>query len=95
MLPAMAHEPEIKLTPEEFESALVNAIRKAFSAEDTDEQQRFINVSQIPLIRQAIVTIEKRLASIEDNQKWVARLVLGAVILALLEVILVKTGGVS
>ena len=37
--------------------------------------------------------VERRLAAIEDGQKWIVRLILGAIILALLGAVL--QGGVS
>ena len=68
--------------------AYVEATRAMLREEMSPEKGRYVDVTRIPLICQAIVGIDKRLGGIEDNQKWVTRLIIGAVIAALLALIL-------
>jgi len=65
-------------------SAFAKALQEVFSIEDGGGRKRFIDVSRVPLICQSIVGIDKRMSAIEDSLKWVTRVVIGAVILALL-----------
>lgn len=53
---------------------------------------RFIDAAKIPLICQQINQLHDNVASIQDNIKWAARIIIGAVILALLALVL-KSGG--
>lgn len=66
------------------------AVMKGFSFEDSDERRRFIDVTKEKLICQSIVNISNRLDGIEGNLTWGVRIVLGAVILALLGMVLIK-----
>lgn len=58
------------------------AVEDAFSAQVLDK--RYIDVSRIPLICQSIVGIDNRLRGIEGNITWGVRIVVAAVIGALL-----------
>lgn len=64
------------------------AVMKGFSFEDTEERRRFIDVTKEKLICQSIVNISSRLDTIEGNLTWGVRIVLGAVILALIGLVL-------
>jgi hypothetical protein len=64
---------------------LVAAFREAFAV-DKDESPML--VQRIPLICQDIRTMKGDLAEIKDNIKWGVRIVLGAVLLALVGVVL-------
>lgn len=66
------------------------AVMRGFSFEDGEEGRRFIDVTKEKLICQSIVNISGRLDSIEGNLTWTVRIVLGAVILAVLGLIFVK-----
>lgn len=72
-------------------SAVAVAVKQAFNIDDEEgRQKRFVDVSRVPLICQAIVGIDQRLKAIEANLTWGIRLVVGAVILALIYVVLPK-----
>jgi hypothetical protein len=62
------------------------AVQDAFSA--GIGENRYIDITRIPLICQSIIGIDKRLKGIEGNITWGVRIVLGAVILALIAVII-------
>ena len=62
------------------------AVEDAFSAQVLDK--RYIDVSRIPLICQSIVGIDNRLTNIEGNITWGVRIVVGAVLAALLALII-------
>lgn len=64
------------------------AVEDAFSAQVLDK--RYIDVSRIPLICQSIVGIDARLKNIEGNITWGVRIVVGAVITALIGLIIVQ-----
>lgn len=51
------------------------------------DEKRFVDVSRIPLICQDISNIHESLADIKDNITWIVRLVIGAVLLALLAMV--------
>ena len=52
------------------------------------DKKKFIDVNRIPLICQDISNMHKSISKIEDNIKWVVRLIIGAVILAGIALIL-------
>lgn len=61
------------------------------------DKKKFINTDRIPLICQDIAvihnkmeTMENSMNKIQDNVTWLVRLVVGAVVLALLGLVLVK-----
>lgn len=74
----------------EMKEMIDAAIMRGFSFEDTDGRRRFIDVTKEKLICQSIVNISQRLDAIEGNLTWTVRIVLGAVILAVLGLIFVK-----
>lgn len=79
---------EIKArTDEELENLMERAFTRMFASEDADGQNRFINISRVPLICQSIVGINTRLENIENNITWGVKLVIGAVILGILALI--------
>lgn len=54
------------------------------------DKKKFIDVNRIPLICQDISNIHKSLDKIEGNLDWVVKIIIGAVILALIGLILVQ-----
>jgi len=64
------------------------AVEDAFSAQVLDK--RYIDVSRIPLICQSITNIDARLKGIEGNITWGIRIVVAAVITALMGLIIVQ-----
>lgn len=70
---------------------LTEAIQDAFGKEENSG--RFIDTSRIPLICQDIKGIHGEVADIKDNLKWITRLIIGAVILALLGLVFVHGSG--
>lgn len=58
-------------------------------AHNKSTSNRFIDVSRIPLICADIATIRGQLKAIEDNIRWGVRIVIGAVIMALLGMLFV------
>ena len=73
-----------KAKEEQLEKIISGAITKMFEAEDAEGHNRFVNVSRVPLICQAIIGINKRLEGIESNINWGVKIVIGAVILGLI-----------
>lgn len=70
------------LTDERIEAA----VSRAFSAGVGDK--RFIDITRIPLICQSIVGIDSRLKNIEGNVTWGVRIVVGAVLVALIALVI-------
>ena len=80
-----------KIVDEQRLRNIVNeAVMKGFSFEDKDERRRFIDVTKEKLICQSIVNISGRLDSIEGNLTWGVRIIIGAVLVALLSLVLIK-----
>ena len=75
-------------TQQETTQSLIEALRQVFG--EHEESKRFIDITKIPLICQSIVSMDKRIEKIDDNLKWIVRLIIGSVILAVLGLILVK-----
>lgn len=65
------------------------ALKETFGADDTG---KYAAVVRIPLICKDITSMKDDISTINDNIKWVVRLVLGSLILALIA-LLVKAGG--
>lgn len=61
--------------------ALTKALRDVFG--EGVASGRFIDVTRIPLICQSIISLHGDISEIKDNIKWAVRIVLGAVILAI------------
>lgn len=71
---------------EQVTKSLSDALRDVFGENLTSG--RFVDVSRIPLICQSIFQTKERLDDIEDNMKWGVRIIVGAVILAILAVVI-------
>lgn len=73
---------------EEVKKAARDAVSEELNSVMSDK--RYINLERVPLICQSIVRIDSQLQSIQDNLVWGVRIVLGAVILALIATLYVK-----
>ncbi len=62
-------------------SAIAQAVKEVFSLDDGNGQKRFVDISRVPLICQAVVGIDQRLKSIEGNMTWGVRIIIGAFIM--------------
>lgn len=76
------------LSDEKIAKALSSALRDVFG--ENENSGRFIDTNRIPLICQDIKGIHGSISKIEDKIDWVSKLVIGAVILALLGMVLIK-----
>jgi hypothetical protein len=86
---AVLAQAEAEALDKRMEAAFDRSFKKAFTLDD-GVTRRFVDVSRANLICQTIVAVEKRLKAIEANLTWGVRLVIGAVIVALLTMILKK-----
>lgn len=84
-LDTLSREREVQM-----EAILERVIERVFSAEDKGGHDRFVNISRVPLICQAIVGIEERLNKIDSNIGWGVKIVLGAVILGVVALVIKK-----
>lgn len=64
---------------------LAKALKEALTYDGTD---RPALVARIPVICNDIRSIKESVQELKDNQKWVTRLIIGAVILALIGLVL-------
>lgn len=71
-----------------IEEAARDAVREELSSQMG--QSRYINLERVPLICQSIVRIDKSIEGIQGNIVWGVRIVIGAVIMALLGLIFIK-----
>ena len=72
----------------EMVKVLVEALRQVFG--ENQDSGRFIDVSRIPLICQNINNMHQRIEKIDGNITWIVRLIIGAVVLALLGLVLTR-----
>jgi hypothetical protein len=73
---------------ERITKSLSDALRDVFG--EKENSGRFIDTSRIPLICQDIKGIHGEVADIKDNLRWIVRLIIGAVVTALLGLVLIK-----
>lgn len=71
-----------------IEHAAQQAVREELSSVMGDK--RYINLERVPLICQSILRIDKSIEGIQGNITWGVRIVIGAVLLALLGMVIVK-----
>ena len=69
-------------------SAIAQAVKEIFSLDDGQGRKRFVDISRVPLICQAILGIDERLKTMEGNLTWGVRIVIGAFIVALTALVL-------
>lgn len=85
-----AHKTAERLLDDDRLTRIVdNAVKKGFSFGEHDEK-RFIDITQVKLICQSIIGIDRRLTSIEGNLSWGVKIVLASVFTALMAVILMQ-----
>lgn len=80
--------PDEKNQQDVMAEAIAKAIEKVFEVPDSSNKKRFIDISRVPLICQAIVTINDRLEAIESNISKGVWIVLTAVIVGLMALII-------
>lgn len=73
--------------------SIANDLPKTFVSRDLFESYKDLAKTQADGLQILIGTQEKRIADLEDDKKWLYRLVIGAVIMALLGVVLGLAGG--
>jgi hypothetical protein len=80
----------IKKTAEQTKEALIEGLKEVFGEGDEkrDPDQMTILVRRIPLICQDIKQIHSDVADIKDGNKWIVRIVVGAVIVAILKLVI-------
>lgn len=61
---------------------LAVALRDVFG--ENEDAKRFIDVSRIPLLCKSVLDIHKNIDEIKDNIRWMTRLVVGTVVVALI-----------
>ena len=70
-------------------TAISHAIKEAFkSDEELGGERKFVDTAKIPLICNDIRGMKTDIGNINDNLKWAVRIVIGAVILALLTMVM-------
>lgn len=70
-------------------AAFTEALKQTFETDDTESgQKKFIDITRIPLICKDISDMKTRIGNIDDNLKWGVRIVLGAVIVAVIGLVL-------
>ncbi len=64
-------------------SAIAQAVKEVFSLDDEQGRKRFVDISRVPLICQAILGIDQRLKTMEGNITWGVRIIIGAFIMGI------------
>lgn len=75
-----------RISAENASKAVADALREVFG--EHEESKRFIDITRIPLICQSIVGISARLDGIDDTFRWGSRIVIGAILVAILSLVL-------
>lgn len=66
------------------EEAVFNALQKIFTMDgEKSTQEMSVLVQRIPILCTSVVSMQKSIEKIEANINWVIKLILGAVILAI------------
>lgn len=68
--------------------AFVESVRMVLREEMSPNKGRYIDITRVALICQSIIGIDARLKNIEDNQKWAVHIIVGAVIVAVIALVL-------
>lgn len=84
----VARMAQLNFNDSKMRDVLADVLRDVFG--EKENSGRFIDTSRIPLICQDIKGIHGTLDDIKDSMKWITRLIIGAVVLALLGLILIK-----
>lgn len=80
----------IAKTAAETKQALLEGLQEVFGEGDEKDPSRMVVlVRRIPILCTNITQMQTDIASINDNQKWAVRIIIGAVILALLKLVLI------
>lgn len=80
----------IEKTASKTKEALLEGLREVFGDGDAaDTQQMKVLVARVPILCTSIESMHKSIESIEANQTWAVRLIIGAVLLALLKLVLI------
>ena len=83
-----ARATQASISDEKITRALSIALRDVFG--ENVNSGRFIDTNRIPLICQDLKGMHVSLSGIEDNIKWIVRIVLGAVVLGLIGLLITK-----
>src|SRR4051794_36231553 len=79
----------VEETARKTKEALLEGLQEVFGASDSENpQQMRILVRRIPIICTSIDQMHSDITDIKDNLKWGVRLVLGAVILAIVALVI-------
>lgn len=86
---AQIHE-AIAKTAENTKAALLEGLKEVFGdGDDKDPNQMRILVRRIPILCTNIETMHQDIAEIKDGNKWLVRIVVGAVVLAVIKLVLI------
>jgi len=80
------------MNEQEFKDRVEHAAQQAVKDEldSVMGDKRYINLERVPLICQSILRIDKSIEGIENNINWGVKIVIGAVLLALLGLVLTR-----
>lgn len=82
-------EETIQKTAEVTKASLLAGLKEVFGdGDEKDPNQMKVLVRRIPILCSSVDSMHKSLEKIESNQAWVVRIVLGAVILAVLKLVI-------
>lgn len=85
---AVLKEADINARGAQTEEIVERMLRKVLGTEIDDNKDILIIKARVPLICQMIIAIEGRLSSIEDNIRWAVRIVVAAVLVALVGMVM-------
>jgi len=80
----------IQKTALETKAALLEGLKEVFGEGDEhNSSQMRVLVRRIPILCQDIKAMHEDIAAINDNLKWAVRLVIGAILLAVVKLVLI------
>ncbi len=73
---------------ENTKEALLEALKEVFGDSD-DPAKMTVLIRRVPILCTNIEAMHRSIEEMKDNQKWVVRIIIGAVVAALLKLVLV------
>lgn len=80
----------VEKTAQKTKEALLEGLKEVFGDGDYPESSQMkILVARVPILCTSIEAMHKSIESIESNQAWVVKIIVGAVVLAVLKLVLI------
>lgn len=80
----------LQKSTQQTKEALVDALKQVFGdGDEKDPNQMKILVRRIPILCTSVIQMHEDIADMKDNFKWGMRVIIGAVLVAVLKLVLI------